>query len=60
MPKYVFQESKIWESGNPVDPNGRVFKTKRRSLERAKKSLPIPGGGRWWVLISIDGEPVEK
>lgn len=60
MPRYLFQESHIWEAGDPVDPNGRVHKTKRPTLPRARKSLPEPGTGRRWVLLSIDGEPAPE
>lgn len=59
MPRYAFQESRIWEAGDPVDPDGRVHKTKQRALWRARRSLPAPGTGRKWILISIDGEPVD-
>ncbi|HEY9412393.1 MAG TPA: hypothetical protein VIP77_22635 [Jiangellaceae bacterium] len=60
MPRYVFQESRIWEAGDPIDPDGRVHRTRQRTLARARKHLPAPDVGRRWVLISIDGEPATE
>lgn len=49
--RYVFQQSRIWESGDPVDPHGERIKRKARSEDRARKTLPDPGMGRRWVLV---------
>lgn len=55
--KYVFQRSKIWEAGNPVDPTSETVRIKvpdGSQEARARRKLPKPGVGRVWILISIE------
>jgi len=48
---FKFQQSKIWEAGDPVDPYGQVKRIKGKSLDKAVKRLPDPGLGRRWVAV---------
>lgn len=48
---FTFQQSKIFEAGNPVDPHGHRVRIKAKSEERARGRLGSPGSGRSWVLI---------
>ena len=55
--KYVFQRSKIWEAGNPVDPTSEPVRIKvpdGSQEARARRRLPEPGVGRVWILIAIE------
>jgi hypothetical protein len=55
--RYVFQRSKIWEAGNPVDPTSEPVRIKvpdGSQEARARRKLPKPGVGRVWILISIE------
>lgn len=49
--RYLFQQSLIWEAGDPVDPRGDVHVVTARTLTRARRRLPAPGTGRKWVLV---------
>lgn len=52
---FTFQESKIWESGDPVDPNGDRKKIRAKSEMKARKKLPETSSiGRVWVLVGND------
>ena len=48
---FVFQESKIWEAGNPVDPLGKTVRIKAKNELRARRRLPETNLGRVWILI---------
>jgi hypothetical protein len=50
---YYFQQSRIWESGNPVDPKSpvRSVKVRKGNAGRARQQLPPAGTGRIWVQI---------
>lgn len=55
--KYVFQLSKIWEAGNPVDstqPEVKVKVPDGSSLARALKKIDPPELGRVWVHIRTE------
>lgn len=53
--KYIFQESKIWEAGNPVDPNGKrvTIKMPKADEKKARRKLPPTDLGRQWVLVEV-------
>jgi hypothetical protein len=56
--KYVFQRSKIWEAGNPIDASSKPVSVKvpdGSPEARARKKLPEPGTGRVWILVGIEG-----
>lgn len=56
---YVFQPSKIWEAGNPVDPQKDKKKIKAKTEAHARRQLPDISLGRVWVLIdTIEKETV--
>lgn len=48
---YIFQPSKIWEAGNPVDPSAKPVRVVAKNEIRARKKLPMQLG-RTWILIS--------
>lgn len=51
---FEFQESKIWEGGNPLDPNGKKVMIRAKSENRARRKLPKNSSiGRHWILISF-------
>jgi len=56
---FMYQESKIWEAGNPVDVNGKWVRIKAKTEERARKQLPDPDSGRTWVLIKSSESPIQ-
>lgn len=51
--RFTFQESKILEAGDPVDPHGEVRTVKVRTDDeaRARRKLPTLDNGRKWVRI---------
>jgi hypothetical protein len=52
MPRYIFQQSKIWEGGSStVAPDKPRIKIKAVSLEKAMKRLPDPDMGRFWIKV---------
>lgn len=51
MPYFTFQEGKIFEAGNDVNPKGRKITFKTKNEKNARGKLPQPGVGRRWVLI---------
>ncbi|MGW4270835.1 hypothetical protein ACWEGQ_00355 [Streptomyces seoulensis] len=56
--RYAFQQSKIWEAGNPVDPNAAKVTIKvpaNKGEAAARRKLPLAEMGRVWVLISTSG-----
>ena len=60
--KYVFQRSKIWEAGNPIDATSAPVRIKvpdGSQEARARRKLPAPGTGRVWVLIDAEILPVK-
>jgi hypothetical protein len=55
--KYIFQRSKIWEAGNPIDTSSKPVRIKvpdGSQEARARKKLPEPGMGRVWILIGVE------
>lgn len=50
---YYFQQSRIWEAGNPADPKSptRRVKVQKGGPERARRQLGPAGLGRVWVQI---------
>lgn len=56
MARFVFQQSMIFEAGNPVDPHGEVKTIKAKSEPKARRQLPAMTG-RTWVLIEKKGLP---
>jgi hypothetical protein len=55
--RYIFQQSKIWEAGNPVDQDSKPLSVKvpHNSPEhRARRRLPPPGMGRIWLLVCVE------
>lgn len=57
MARYTFRTSRIWEAGDPVDPNGQHAYIKAKSEERARRQLPDAGLGRKWILT---GEEISE
>ena len=53
MPKFTFQQSKIMEAGDPVDPMGEKRRIKARREVNARRQLPKLIG-RSWVLIKTE------
>jgi hypothetical protein len=54
--RYIFQQSRILEAGDPVDQDRKkvVIKVPDGSPEhRARRQLPLPGMGRIWVLVGV-------
>ena len=49
--RFVFQESLIWEHGDPVDPRRPQKVIKAKSEPKARRLLPKPDTGRTWVLV---------
>lgn len=49
--KFIFQESKVWEAGNPPAEDRPKRSIKAKNEARAKKKLPQAEMGRVWVLI---------
>lgn len=57
---YTFQESLIFEAGDPVDLTSKTFRVKGRSEQKAWAKLPAPSSiGRNWVLIRVGAVPTE-
>lgn len=57
--RFTFQQSKIWEAGNPVDPETDPVTVKMppgRGEASARRLLPKPGTGRVWVLVGSGDE----
>ena len=55
MKIFIFQESEIWEAGNPVDPTGKQVKIVAKTEEKARRKLrlkPTSSIGRRWILVS--------
>lgn len=55
--KYVFQRSKIWEAGNPIDASSASVRIKvpdGSPEARARQKLPATGMGRVWILIAVE------
>lgn len=50
--RFIFQQSRIFEAGDPIDPNGEQRIVKGKDEQRARAQLPSPGTGRRWVLLS--------
>lgn len=50
--KFHFQESKIYEGGNPVDPTGakKTVRLQKDDETKARTKLPRNLTGRVWVL----------
>lgn len=55
---FTFQESKIWEAGDPVAPDQPRHRVKNKTEERARKKLPKNGMGRKWILVATDDQPI--
>jgi hypothetical protein len=54
--RYIFQQSRILEAGDPVDQESKkvVIKVPDGSPEhRARRLLPPSGMGRIWVLVDV-------
>lgn len=49
--KFLFQQSRIWDSHREPDSSKPVVKIKARSEERARRRLPHPEMGREWILV---------
>lgn len=49
--RYVFQESKIFEAGDPVDTARTKKVIKAKTEARARSLLPRPETGRRWILV---------
>lgn len=54
---YIFQESEIWTSGDPVDDSRKPIKIRAKTEIAARKKLPSPDGGRVWVLVAVKKRP---
>lgn len=55
---YTFQQSRIWEHGDPVDKNQPRKRIKAKSEEKARKRLPKNDMGRKWILVATDEQPI--
>ena len=56
MKTYIFQESLIWEAGDPVDPLGRQVKIRAKTELQARTKLrrhKTSSLGRVWVLTTV-------
>lgn len=55
--KYVFQKSKIWQAGDPIDPDSEPVTVKvqpGKGEEAARRRLPESGLGRKWILLRTE------
>ncbi|WP_433855144.1 hypothetical protein [Streptomyces kronopolitis] len=56
--RVTFQQSRIWEAGNPVDPNTDKVTVKvppGKGEASARRRLPQADTGRVWVLVGTTG-----
>ena len=56
---FTFKQSKIWEAGDPVDPDGETVSVRAKSEGKARMILPSPGTGRVWVLLTEE-DPIRE
>lgn len=55
---YTFQQSKIWEAGDPVDSRQPRKRIKGKTEQAARKKLGKNDMGRKWVLVATDEKPI--
>lgn len=60
MPRYIFQQSMIWEGTGKVDPHGEIKNIKAKDEQRARRRLPSAGLGRDWILVDMRGEGASR
>lgn len=51
--RYIFQPSRIWEAGDPVDKNKPPVRIRAKSEGKARAKLKDPGLGRKWILVEV-------